>query len=163
MFAPSGILWLALAIFHAVSAVACIEVNGGAAELSWTLRDFEGKPIKRDNEDGHPCELTNIEWIRLHWQAVGDGGTGIGPSGDHSFRCQANRGITEFTIPAGRQMLWIEPVCGDDIDAARYEVPPPIVRNVEQGTVLTLDALLIVADRDCTCPTSPSSCPTEVQ
>ncbi len=158
MFARSGILWLATAIFHAVFAVACIEVNGGAAELSWALRDFEGKPISGDER---PCTITNIKQIRLHWKAVtGDADTSLVPDGTEEFPCGDNRGVTEFTIPVGRQMLWIEPVCQDEAAAApgSYEVPPPIVRNVEEGTVTTLDALLIVADRDCTCPTSSSSC-----
>jgi hypothetical protein len=158
MFAQSGILWLATAIFPAVFALACIEVNGGAAELSWTLRDFEGKPISENNEP--PCTVTNIEQIHLHWKAVtGDADTSLVPDDTAEFQCRDNRGVTKFTIPVGRQMLWIEPVCQDEAAApGSYEVPPPIVRNVEEGTVTTLDALLIVADRDCTCPTSSSSC-----
>ena len=157
MFARSGILWLATAIFHAVLAVACIEVNGGAAELSWALRDFEGKPISEDGAP--PCTVTNIEQIHLHWKAVtDDSDTSLVPDGTEEFPCGDNRGVTEFTIPVGQQMLWIEPVCPDGAAAVSYEVPPPIVRNVEEGTVTTLDALLIVADRDCTCPTSSSDC-----
>jgi hypothetical protein len=157
MFARSGILRLATAIFHAVLAAACIEVNGGAAELSWALRDFEGKPISGDDP---ACTITNIARIRLHWKAVtGDADTSLVPDGTAEFLCNDNRGVTGFTIPAGRQMLWIEPVCPEGAAApGSYEVPPPIVRTVEDGTVTTLDALLIVADRDCTCPTSSSSC-----
>lgn len=156
MFAPSGILWLALAIFHAVSSVACIEVNGGAAELSWTLRDFEGKPI-----DTPACTRTNIREVRLNWKAVTDDAAGpLEPDGSDRFTCSDNRGVTEFIIPAGRQMLWIEPICQDAITATSYEVPPPIVRTVVQGTVITLDALLLVVDEDCTCQAASSVCST---
>lgn len=158
MFARSGILWLAIAIFLAVIAVACVEVNGGAAELSWTLRDFEGKPI---SDRGPPCTITNIEEIRLNWKAVTDDtGNSLVPDDSTGFECDDNRGVTKFIIPAGRQMLWIEPVCPNETVAASYEVPPPIVRDVADGTVTTLDALLIVADPACTCPTSGSSCTT---
>jgi hypothetical protein len=160
MFARSGVLWLALAILPVVSAVACIDVNGGAAELSWTLRDFEGQPIS-DGE--HPCVLTNIGEIRLNWKAVtDDGGDGaMEPDGTDKFRCLDNRGVTGFVIPAGRQMLWIEPICRSDaVMLGSYEVPPPIVRTIEDGTVTTLDALLIVADPECTCPTATANCAT---
>lgn len=156
MFARSSILWLATAIFLAVTAVACIEVNGGAAELSWTLRNFDGKPISGDDP---PCTITNIEEIRLNWKAVTDDtDTGLVPDDSAEFQCDDNRGVTEFIIPAGKQMLWIEPLCRNEIAATNYEVPPPIVRNVEEGTVTTLDALLIVADPGCTCRTS-EGCP----
>lgn len=157
MFAGSGILWLAIAIFLAGSGVACVEVNGGAAELSWALRDFEGRPISGDEP---PCTLTNIGAIRLNWKAVtGDADGVLVADGWDTFPCSDNRGVTDFIIPAGRQMLWVEPICEDDAGTAgSYEVPPPIVRSVEEGTVTTLDALLIVADQDCTCPASPSSC-----
>lgn len=156
MFARSSILWLATAIFLAVIAVACIEVNGGAAELSWTLRDFDGKPISGDDP---PCTITRIEQIRLNWKAVTDAAdTTLVPDDSAVFQCGDNRGVTEFIIPAGKQMLWIEPICRNEIMARQYEVPPPIVRTVEEGTVTTLDALLIVADPACTCRTS-SGCP----
>lgn len=156
MFARGGILWLA--IVQVVSVVACVDVNGGAAELSWTLRDFEGKPISGDDP---ACTITNIGEVRLNWKAAtSDGDDELIADDSEEFPCIDNRGVTGFDIPPGRQMLWIEPICREEMAIiGKYEVPPPIVRTVEEGTVITLDALLIVADPDCTCPSSPTSCP----
>jgi hypothetical protein len=148
MFARAGILWLGLAaLVHVASSAACVEVNGGAVELSWSLRSFGGTRIEE-------CDDVRIESIRLAWKAAPDGGSGtsLEPDDWETFPCEDSRGITEFSIPAGRQMFWILPLCpGGTSPTGDYEVPPPIVRTVTEGTVITLDALLVVADAS-TCP-----------
>lgn len=154
VFPRKAAIWLALAVaLGAASGAGCVEVNGGAAELSWSLRTFDGA---RSRE----CEHLRIGRIRLAWKAAAQSSSDPGteptgaPDGWQEFPCDDSRGVTDFSIPAGRQMLWIEPLCaGSAMPAAvgHYEVPPPIVRTVQDGTVTTLDALLVVAD--------PSACP----
>jgi hypothetical protein len=155
MFAAPRTSWLALvAMSLAVTSVACVEVNGGAAELSWSVRDFEGERIddcrRKDKDDNIKVHVPRI---RLAWKAVPDGGDGIDMDPDDwdDFPCSDGRGITKFSIPPGQQMLWIVPVCDGGPSMGNYQVPPPIVRTVEEGTVTTLDALLVVADES-TCP-----------
>lgn len=155
LFPRKGAIWLALAVaLGAASSAGCVEVNGGAAELSWSLRPFDGA-------GSWECKDVRIGWIRLAWKAVPESGSDPedtdpsgAPDGWQEFPCEDSRGVTDFSIPAGQQMLWIVPICaGSALPAAtgHYEVPPPIVRTVQDGTVTTLAALLVV--------TGESACP----
>lgn len=126
-------------------------------ELSWTLRDFDGEPTN--------CAEARIDEVRICWESAADGGTSGTRScrrdSYRSFACADSRGVTGFEIPAGRTVVWIEPVCADGLppDTDTYEVPAPIARTVETGEVVTLGALLVVAD-DSTepCPRSRCTC-----
>jgi hypothetical protein len=149
----------------ALSGTACVEVDGGAAELSWYLHTFEG--VKNE------CELAGIDTVRLCWRsAETDAGTPVAlaqdciPEQSEDFSCSANRGVTDFTILGGWQLFWVVPVCANGAVPARgtYEVPPPLLRKVEPGSVITLKSQLIVAHKKqdgmaCsdTCPCVPES------
>jgi hypothetical protein len=153
MFAAPGMFWLALVVaVQAVTSVACVEVNGGAVELSWSVRTFDGIPLKDACDDDK--RKVHLETIRLAWKAVADAGdaAGMEPDGWTDFPCADLRGITEFTVPRGEHLLWVVPICRDNGPATgNYQVPPPIVRTIREGTVTTLDALLVVVDES-TCP-----------
>jgi hypothetical protein len=60
-----------------------------------------------------------------------------------SWPCDRERGTTRFEIVAGRKELWIEVACPDG-SPANVVVPEPIVRDVADGEVTQLNALLIV-------------------
>jgi hypothetical protein len=158
MFAAPCTIWLALvAMLQVLTSAACVEVNGGAVELSWSVRTFDGARVDDDchTDDESDDPKVHLGYIRLAWKAVADGGDGTGmePDGWEEFPCADGRGITRFSVPRGQQMLWIVPVCpgGSTPSTGSYQVPPPIVRAVGEGTVTTLDALLVVADES-TCP-----------
>ncbi len=134
--------------------LSCVEIDGGAVELSWALRNFEGNRIRL-------CDDARVRWIQLAWKSADDDGTGaVGPAdGTLRFECVENRGVTNFVVPPGPQLLWIEPVCsGGDTPAGPFQVPAPIRREIVAGTVVTLDALLVVADECATCPDPPPRC-----
>lgn len=138
---------------------ACIEVDGGAAEVSWSLRSEDG-----DSVDS--CGTALIEKVRLCWEALDDGSVlgGGGPcrSGhQRSFPCEESSGITAFNLPPGQTAFWIEPVCddGEPADARTYQVPPPIVRNVEDGQIVSLNSLLlVVSPTNDVCPPTGCTC-----
>jgi hypothetical protein len=148
---------IAAALGGALLSSSCVQVDGGAVELSWTLRDFDGEPTN--------CAEARIDEVRICWQSVADGGTSGTRScrrdSSRTFACVDSRGVTGFEIPPGRAVVWIEPVCADGQppETDTYEVPAPIARTVETGQVVTLGALLIVAD-DSTepCPRSRCTC-----
>lgn len=149
---------MAFALIGCFGTPACVDVNGGAVELSWSLRTFAG-----DSLGG--CERAGIETIRLCWQPLGDGGTGAAggrcrPPNLRAFPCNEESGITRFEIPPGRTSLWIEPVCADGLpaDPDTYEVPPPIVRTIEEGQVATLSSLLVAVAEGNTCPPAGCTC-----
>ncbi len=133
---------------------ACVQVDGGAVELSWTLRTFEG--------NANTCLKSGVEMVRVCWIPLDvDGGSGLQVCRRGQFRefpCDSSRGVTRFELPPGRNMLFLEPVCAGGVVAQNFQVPAPIVRDVEKGGVVTLDQLLIVAT-DVRCSDARCSCP----
>ena len=131
---------------------ACVEIDGGAAEFSWSIRSADGRASSCDlrlpNGGG---DRPDIESVELCWEPAPDG---TSPSlvcnrGRLAvFACSLSRGATDFVIDEGRTAFWIEPLCadGDPLQPDLVEVPAPIVRDVSKGEVVTLDALLIIAD-----------------
>jgi hypothetical protein len=122
----------------------CIEIDGGAVELSWSLRSFDGDAV-----DG--CGMADIQEVRLCWEHLPDGSVSVGGGSCRSgarrtFPCSEYSGITGFQLDPGATAFWIEPVCddGEPADAETYQVPPPIVRNVEEGKIVSLNSLLLV-------------------
>lgn len=144
--------WLAVS-----GATGCVDISGGAAELSWSLLTFEDQPIESQ------CEGARIERVRLSWEPAP--GNAAGSSGMAEFTCSIRRGVTGFEIAEGPHNLWIEPICADGRPATprTYEVPAALTRTMRPGQVVTLGSLLIVADDssglsdaevetlDCTC------------
>lgn len=138
----------------AAGSTACIEIDGGAVELSWSLRSFDG-----DRVDS--CAKARIDEVRVCWEEVESGSsTGI-CEGSQSFPCGEENGVSGFSIAPGQTAFWIEPICvdGSPADPGSYQVPPPIVRTVDDGKIVTLNSLLIVVtpfgsscpDAGCTC------------
>jgi hypothetical protein len=153
---------IGIAACAATLATGCVEVNGGAVELSWALRDFDGQP--------NDCQSSRIEQVRICWSPVGDGGAasldcqvaredgGIDRR-YRAFDCEQNRGVTRFEVAPGSTALFVSPLCsGATEPSGRLELPAPIVRTVVEGEVVTLDQILIVASNEdcagdqCTCP-----------
>jgi hypothetical protein len=153
-----GVLWML------AGSVACVEIDGGAVELAWLLRDFEGEP--------NDCQSARIAEIRVCWQPLGGDASlpeqnecvALATDGGRveqfrEFDCGARRGVTRFEIPGGSTSFFVEPLCQDGaLPPGPYQVPPPIVRTVTNGSVVTLNQLLIVAsneqcaEENCTCP-----------
>ena len=146
-----------IALAVAAACAGCIEIDGGAVELSWSLRSFDG-----DEVDPDPCNMARVDEVRVCWQSVEDGAatTGVCESSE-SFPCAEENGVSGFEIDPGSTAFWIEPICrdGDTADVGTYQVPPPIVRTVAEGRIVTLNSLLIVVtptgescpDAGCTC------------
>ncbi len=139
---------------------ACIEIDGGAAELSWSLR----------SQDGASIEACADVRVRVRAPVLGAAGRRSGSweaaemcrSGQQrDFPCGESSGITAFNLDPGPTAFWVEPVCIDDesADAGTYQVPPPIVRNVEEGQIVSLNSLLLVVNpADGECPPAGCTC-----
>ena len=143
-------LWALAAILW----TGCVQIDGGAIELSWAVFDFEG--------EGQSCESAGISEVNLCWQAA-DGLSSefvCQPEASHDFDCETEQGSTAFEVPPGPTSLWIEITCEQTRDRATpgsYQVPAPIVRTVRDGEIVSLNSLLVVAtpscgEGDCTCP-----------
>lgn len=132
-----------------VTNTGCVDVDGGAVEVSWTVRTFEGNTTS--------CGAVGLERIRVCWQALETDASSLGQC--REFACSASRGITKFAIVPGRTALFLEPVCSDGMLARNYQVPPPIVRVIKEGEVATLNQLLIVASTNRDCSAGQCTCP----
>ncbi len=110
----------------------CVQIEGGAAELSWSLRNSSGKTLS--------CAEVDITHLRLCWYLLQ--GEDSGCPNFQEFPCDKSTGVTAFDITPGETALFIEPVFGNA--ACSYAVPAPIVRDVEEGRVVTLNSLLVV-------------------
>lgn len=141
-------LWCSLTTVLCVGVYGCTEATGGAVELSWALRTTRDVGIS-------DCVEDRIGRIRLWWE-----------SSDsvrfESFPCRDNHGVTAFDLPLPEVALRVTPECidGSEADPASFMAPPPIVREVEVGETITLDAVLLVLRVDSEdCVTLPCVCP----
>lgn len=137
---------------YVLQSVQCVGIDGGASELTWSLRTFEG--------ESSSCAKAKISKIRLCWNEAANTDTGCRPGKFREFSCKEETGVTLFEIEPGATRFFVEALCQDGLvaQADTYQVPPEIVRTVRDGEVVTLDALLIVVtDPDicigagCTC------------
>lgn len=131
----------------------CVAIDGGASELTWSLRTFNGDPVDS-------CAAANIDKVRLCWSAVDSGVTGCRPGSFRDFECQDQTGETLFEIEPGRTAFTIEPICpdGQPANEGTFQAPAEIVRTVRDGEVVSLESLLIVVTDqpdscgiECTC------------
>jgi hypothetical protein len=131
---PAFIRLISLAAM--VGSVGCVDVNGGAVELSWSIFTVGG--------DATTCEVSRIDHVTLVYTNTDADAGGSGQFA-RSFPCSDGKGATSFTIPRGRYAIEIQPKCADESDADTT-VPSPIVRDIVDGEVAQLNALLIVVD-----------------
>jgi hypothetical protein len=133
---------------------ACVQIDGGAVELSWSIRNFDGESASCDLRISGGENFADIADVRICWEPVPEEGEldqVCDPVSSTRFRCREGHGVTDFGIEEGPTAIWIEPVCegtGVVPPPDKYQVPAPIVRNITSGGVATLNALLIVAAPD---------------
>jgi hypothetical protein len=127
----------------------CVDVNGGAVELSWAIRRENGTPGS--------CAEAGVARIQLCARQEGQPDAPCAPVDE--WPCETYRGTTRFDIPPGRYAFSIVPICrsGAESPHPNTRVPAPIVRDITEGDVAELDALLIVAgDANLVCASLPS-------
>jgi len=149
-----GVILTLLAVWASLS-VQCVDIDGGAAELTWSLRTIEGESIA-----GEDCQSARISKIRLCWNSLEDGDSGCRPGQFRDFACEEENGVTLFEIPPGRAKFNVEPICLDGRPAAigTYQGPPEIVRMVRDAEVVTLAAFLIAVPDPKTCSGIECTC-----
>lgn len=144
-------------LWFVLGTVQCVGIDGGATELTWSLRTFEGERCRGDDCG---CDLADIDKVRLCWNFGTEGDSACRPGQFREFQCEEETGVTLFEIPPGSARFKVEPLCQDGLPArvGTYQVPPEIVRTVRDGEVVTLDALLIVVTDPGTCSGTDCTC-----
>jgi len=101
-------------------------------ELSWEIQDDVGDG--RDCPDG-PLGSVQLTGIRLDAASV--------EFDSEEWECDRHHGVTKFEVDEGRWSFDLIVRCVD-FRIADVRVPDPIVRDVQDGMVVQLNALLIV-------------------
>jgi hypothetical protein len=144
----------------------CVDINGGAVEVAWTVIDPNG-------DGGRPARLSCEDQRIARVYLVGMRCDERGPSGEccasldsgvctteevpdfGKWDCDRLRGTTGFDIPTGTWALGLRAECQPDENGVRREadvrVPDPIVRDIVEGEVAQLDALMIAVPGGTAC------------
>jgi len=113
----------------------CVDVHGGAVELSWKLRAATGsqETFLNCGFDLAPGGTAEISRIELAWD-VG------GMHGSSSWACGDDHGVTGFELPEGQALLSVSPICANGETAApdTYTAPAPEARDVIAGNTISL-------------------------
>jgi hypothetical protein len=135
-----SIVSLALLAF---SVGGCTQSEDGAVEVSWKLFDERGQSVSCDDKVG--ITPFNIERMALYWAVTSTSADGSTSTTQRAtfFTCNDLHGVTGFDIPPGTVSLWLEPDCALDASVCSFIAPPPIVRTITAGDVVTLDAQVI--------------------
>ena len=117
---------------------ACVDVNGGAVELSWDIRETSG--------DSCDCDEAGIDTVQLVCADITDPTIPCTRASVlRPWPCTDGTGATRFEIPEGDWQLFIDVTCRPGASCLP-RVPDPIVRTIESGRVAELNALLILVD-----------------
>jgi hypothetical protein len=137
---------IALGVFLEVVAGSCVQINGGAVEVSWVVH-ANGRAIT-------DCSCADPAIASVRIDIVGHGGTidKTTPCAGNPqcvFPCQRQTGATQFNIPEthGDELYAISVVAvdKDGADLPMVQTPAPILRTVVNGQPTEVDAFLLEA------------------
>jgi len=119
----------------------CAQVDGGAVELSWTLRPASSSLT--DKFVSCNAMIDNVSFsvaeVRLDWEPV------TGEPGSTAWPCDDSHGVTKFELPTGDTLLKVTPVCESGPAAPdTYIAPAPERRMVIAGDTVSLGAVELV-------------------
>ncbi len=110
--------------------------TGGSVELSWRLRNQKGDLLQ--------CDAGRVTEIVLSWDVDG-------VTDSEAWPCVDNHAITRFVVPEGSAKLTVTPNCESGPAApATYTGPAPLVRDIKEGQVVLLGAVVLVIQIDTT-------------
>jgi hypothetical protein len=133
-------------------AAGCVRIDGGAVEISWVVRSYDGRAI---TDCG--CSDPQIAKVQLDLVGMGgdiDGTTPCEGRPECQFPCQRQTGSTPFEIPQGRAgadgvapqyKISLTPLGTDGEPLAGVQAPAPILRSVVRGQPTEVEAFLLVA------------------
>jgi hypothetical protein len=137
---------LALAAALLLPAAACVEIDGGAVEISWVIRSPAGGGI---SDCG--CASPAIETVRLVLRGVRGSIAGATPCAGRAqcdFPCQRQTGATPFdireTVGAERYEVSVVAVA-DGVELPEVMKPAPILREVVRGQPTEVESFQLVA------------------
>ena len=128
-------------------ASACVEIDGGAVEISWVIRSPAGGGITDCS-----CAQPAIGTVRLVLRGVGgaiEGATPCAGRAQCDFPCQRQTGATPFDIPETKpgetyEVSVVAVAAG--VELPQVKKPASILREVVRGQPTEVEAFQLVAD-----------------
>jgi hypothetical protein len=127
---------------------ACVEIDGGAVEISWVIRSKAGSAI---TDCG--CASPTIATVRLRLVRVGGANAGDTPCENQAqcdFACSRQTGSTAFNIPETQGTetyeVSVRAVGVDGRELPEVMTPAPILREVVRGQPTEVESMQLVAD-----------------
>ena len=140
---PTTALLLSLSFLSA----ACVEIDGGAVEISWVIRSETGSAI---TDCG--CASPSIATVRLKLTGVGGTIEDYQPCAGNAhcdFPCGRQTGSTPFNIKEThgdeRYQVSIAAVGTDGTELLQVMTPAPILREVVRGQPAEVESMQLVA------------------
>ena len=143
-------LVLGLAVTALFPAAGCVDINGGAVEISWWVFTKDGHAIT-----DCACADPQIPYVRLN--LVSDPGGDLEPCAGSDacrFSCHRKTGATPFVIPPGRYLMSLVAVGADGVDLPGVQSPSPQSRVVVSGQPTELEAYVLYANCAMRCNSS---------
>jgi len=140
---PTTALLLSLSFLSA----ACVEIDGGAVEISWVIRSETGSAI---TDCG--CASPSIATVRLKLTGVGGTIEDYQPCAGNAhcdFPCGRQTGSTPFNIKEThgdeRYQVSIAAVGTDGTELLQVMTPAPILREDARGQPTEVESMQLVA------------------
>jgi hypothetical protein len=137
-------------LFLACLLTTCVEINGGAVEISWVIRSEAGSAI---TDCG--CASPSIAKVRLVLVGRGEPGSSIegatpcAGQAQCDFPCSRQTGSTAFNIQetrgAERYEVSVVALGTDGSDLSEVMTPAPILREVVRGQPTEVESMQLVA------------------
>ena len=141
----AALLFLSLSL--ACLSAACVEIDGGAVEISWVIRSDTGSAI---TDCG--CASPSIATVRLKLTGVGGTIEDYQPCAGNAhcdFPCGRQTGSTPFNIKEThgdeRYQVSIAAVGTDGTELLQVMTPAPILREVARGQPTEVESMQLVA------------------
>src|SRR5215831_19489903 len=133
-------------VLAAAGGGACVDIHGGAVDLSWTIFGPNGQACC---PNGNFCKAAG-DGVRVRVQLHRD--TCETESTDRLFACEIVQGATPFDIsPDGTYCIAVDAI--DQTGAVVATGPGPVLRDIARGDVVELGAVALTVS-EC-----PSPCP----
>lgn len=125
----------------------CVDINGGAVEISWVIRSQGGSAI---TDCG--CASPSIAKVRLKLVGVGGDIGGRMPCDGNAqcdFPCSRQTGSTAFNIPEThgeeRYQVYLRALDVTGAELPNVMTPAPILREVVRGQPTEVESMQLVA------------------
>lgn len=140
----------AIASFLALLPMGCVEIDGGAVEVSWAIFAPDGRAI---TDCG--CANPSIAFVRLQLVSQLDGAEPCAGNDACRFACGPKTGATPFTVPPGHYLMSVVAVGSAGADLPTVAVPgdptlavstpAPLSATVVRGQPTELEAFTLHA------------------